>query len=198
MSNKLDLPPKERNKAYARVVWLVNLARGLREDLGEPTHGECSNCKKITPLKKLIDIPDDYPGEVMSQQDITITSVGFCPGCLCPAYPYWKKAKKGGVSFGDDPTGIVPCFQSYLKELNYSPRTQGFYLHTLMKFRALVAQKPPAEWSSEDVLSFIQKMAKKGISASTQSRALNVIKLLFAEVLRRPLLEEIRVKRPKG
>jgi site-specific recombinase XerD len=81
-----------------------------------------------------------------------------------------------------------------------SPRTQGAYLHWMVRFHEWSGRRDPAELGAAEVTAFLSALATgRQVSASTQNQALAAILFLYREVLGHelPWLDDlVRAKTP--
>jgi integron integrase len=94
---------------------------------------------------------------------------------------------------------LLEQLRAALRLRHYSDRTQEAYVGWARRFAAFHHMRDPRTPTVEDVQRFLQALAARGVSASTQNQALGAVQFLYASVLRdaRPELQALaRARRP--
>ena len=74
-----------------------------------------------------------------------------------------------------------------IRARHYSPRTERVYVHWVRRFVRHSGLRHPLELGEAEVASFLNVLAERRVTASTQNQALAAILFLYRRVLRRPL-----------
>ncbi|HSS65737.1 MAG TPA: phage integrase N-terminal SAM-like domain-containing protein, partial [Gammaproteobacteria bacterium] len=81
---------------------------------------------------------------------------------------------------------------------HFSLRTEEAYVGWIRRFILFQGKRHPREMGDAEVQAFLNHLAvRRGVSASTQSQALNALIFLYRHVLGRPLGEMGELVRPK-
>ena len=95
--------------------------------------------------------------------------------------------------------GVFDDVRCALRLRHYSPRTEDAYLGWVRRFAQFHGYRDPRRLGTDDVRRFLNALAMRGVSASTQNQALGAILFLYQTVLRMAVPEMqalVRVRRP--
>ncbi|MBI5389176.1 tyrosine-type recombinase/integrase [Candidatus Woesearchaeota archaeon] len=93
---------------------------------------------------------------------------------------------------------ILEAMKKEMFRRKLSPRTMGAYLFYVRKFLKF-CKKEPKQFSKKDCREFLEQFMEKGISGSTLNVALNSLRFMMEEVLRKSMRLGIRYsKTPKS
>lgn len=87
-----------------------------------------------------------------------------------------------------------------LRIRRYSPRTEEAYRGWVVRYVVFHGKRHPAELGAKEIQAFLNHLADRRVSASTQNQALAAVLFLYAHVLARPIDELgdfVRAKRPE-
>ena len=88
----------------------------------------------------------------------------------------------------DRPLRLMSLVRARLRELHYSARTEGTYVHWIVRFIRFNDRRHPKDIGAADVRRFLSDLAvRHEVAASTQNLALASIKFLYERVLVMPL-----------
>ncbi len=95
-------------------------------------------------------------------------------------------------------SGLLGEVRRAVRARHYSNRTERAYVHWIRRYVLFSGTRHPLELGEAEASAFLNHLAERRVSASTQNQALAAILFLYRRVLRRPLpwlKELVRAKR---
>jgi len=84
-------------------------------------------------------------------------------------------------------TKLLTTVRLAVRARHYSARTERAYVHWIRRFIIASGARHPLQLGEDDVSAFLNALAQRHVSASTQNQALASILFLYRRVLRSPL-----------